>query len=252
MDRIVPDFLTLPDRRLAYHRRLGKAGAPGVVFCAGYASHMMGTKAEFLDERCAAAGFSFLRFDYQGHGQSSGNFMDGTIGAWFEDARIVLEQLTDGPQIVAGSSMGGWIGLMLARKHPERVRAFVGVAAAPDFTEELFLPNLTAQQQAQFKQVGVVYRKAPPPDGPLPVTKKLVEEARNHLLLAGPLPITCPVRLLHGMQDEDVPWKHALRIAQIVPHGDVRIALVKDGGHRLSRPQDLELLWQTVEEFALN
>src|SRR5580704_8193318 len=113
MDRITPQFLTLSDRRLAYHQRLGKAGAPGVIFCSGYASNMMGTKAEFLDERCGKAGLSFLRFDYQGHGQSSGNFTDGTIGAWFEDACIVFQRLADGPQILIGSSMGGWIALML-------------------------------------------------------------------------------------------------------------------------------------------
>jgi pimeloyl-ACP methyl ester carboxylesterase len=249
MDRITPEFLTLSDRRLAYHQRLGKAGSPGVIFCSGYASNMLGTKAEFLDQRCAESGLSFLRFDYQGHGQSSGNFTDGTIGDWFEDASIVFERLTEGPQILIGSSMGGWIALMLALKQPERARAFIGVAAAPDFTEELFLPGLTTAELAQLEQEGVVCRKASPPDVPLPVTKKLVEEARKHLLLRGPISVTCPVRLLHGIQDADVPWRHALRIADIVPHGDVRIVLVKNGGHRLSRPQDLELLWQAAEEF---
>jgi pimeloyl-ACP methyl ester carboxylesterase len=250
MDRIIPEFLTLSDRRLAYHRRLGKTGAPGVIFCSGYASNMLGTKAEFLNERCAEAGLSFLRFDYQGHGQSSGSFTDGTIGEWFEDACVVFQRLTEGPQILVGSSMGGWIALMLALKHPAQARAMIGVAAAPDFTEELFLPNLTAAEQARFDHEGILYRKAPPPDMPLPVTKKLVEEARKHLLLRSPIAVTCPVRLLHGIQDADVPWRHALRIAEMIPHGDVRIMLVKDGGHRLSRSQDLELLWQTVKEFV--
>jgi pimeloyl-ACP methyl ester carboxylesterase len=244
------EFLTLPDRQLAYRQRLGRSGAPGMIFCSGYASNMMGMKAEFLDERCAQAGFSFLRFDYRGHGQSSGNFTDGTIGGWFEDAGFVFQRLTEGPQIVIGSSMGGWIALMLALTHPQRVRGVIGVAAAPDFTEDLFLPGLTAEEQTQLEHDGVVYRRPSPPDEPLPVTKKLVEEARQHLLLRSPLSLACPLRLLHGMQDKDVPWRHTLRIAEVVPHGDVRIVLVKDGGHRLSRPQDLELLWQTVEEFV--
>lgn len=211
---------------------------------------MLGMKAEFLDERCAKAGLSFLRFDYRGHGQSDGKFTDGTIGGWFDDACAVFERLTDGPQIVVGSSMGGWMALMLALKHPQRVRALIGIAAAPDFTEELFLPNLTAEKRAEFEDQGVIYLKASPPNEPIPVTKRLVEEAREHLLLRGPLPVTCPLRLLQGMQDEPVPWSHALRIAELVPHGDVRVTLVKDGDHRLSRPQDLELLWRTVEEFV--
>jgi pimeloyl-ACP methyl ester carboxylesterase len=250
VDRITTEFLTLPDRRLAYQRRYGKPGAPGLVFCSGYASNMSGTKAEFLDQRCSESGFSFLRFDYSGHGQSSGDFMDGTIGGWFEDACIVLDRLTAGPQIVIGSSMGGWIALMLAVKKPHLVRAFIGIAAAPDFTEEFFLPDLTPKEHAQFEQEGVLYRRASPPGDPLPITKNFVEEARKHLLLRSPLSVACPVRLLHGIQDEDIPWRHALRIAESVPHGDVRVSLVKDGGHRLSRPQDLALLWRTVGEFV--
>jgi pimeloyl-ACP methyl ester carboxylesterase len=244
------EFLTPPDRRLAYRQRTGRPGAPGLIFCCGYGSNMLGMKAELLDERCAEAGLALLRFDYRGHGQSSGSFTDGTIGGWFEDTCLVFERLTDGPRIVIGSSMGGWMALMLALKYPERVRAVIGIAAATDFTEELFLPSLKPAQQSQLEREGVVYLKASPPDEPLPVTKKLVTEARQHLLLRDRLPVACPLRLLQGMQDEAVPWSHALRIAEKVPHGDVRIALIKDGDHRLSRPQDLELLWRTVEEFV--
>src|SRR5579871_387512 len=249
MDRKPPKFLTLPDRRLAYQLQLGKPGSPGIVFFNGYASNMRGIKAEFLDERCSKAGVSFLRFDYRGHGQSSGDFTDGTIGDWFDDACIIFDRLAAGTQIVIGSSMGGWIALMLALKKPEHVRALIGIAAAPDFTEEFFLPDLTPEKHAQLEHDGVVYLRVSPPDKPLPITKNFVEEARKHLLLRSPFFVTCPVRLLHGMQDEEIPWRHALRISESVSHGDVRITLVKDGGHRLSRPQDLELLWRAVGEF---
>lgn len=246
---MIPDFLTLPDRRLAYQQQRGRSSGPGMLFLGGYASDMMGTKAEFLAERSANAGISFLRFDYRGHGQSSGDFTDGTIGGWFEDACIAFDRLTEGPQVVIGSSMGGWIALLLALKNPARVRAVVGIAAGPDFTEDLFVPQMTPEQAAQLEREGVTYLPAMPPDKPLPVTKRLIEEARQHLLLRGPLPLACPLRLLQGTRDKDIPWRHALRIAEMVTGEDARVTLIKDGGHRLSRPQDLDLLWRTVEEF---
>jgi pimeloyl-ACP methyl ester carboxylesterase len=176
--------------------------------------------------------------------------LQGTIGAWFEDACAMVDQLTEGPQIVIGSSMGGWLAFLLALKRPERMRALIGIAAGPDFTEDLLLPHMSAEQKAQLEREGMIKMEASPPDDPLPVTKNLIEEARNHLLLRGPLPVACPVRLLQGMQDEDIPWRYALRIAEAIPQGDVRVTFIKDGGHRLSRPGDLELLWRTIGEFT--
>ncbi len=243
---MTPNFLTLPDRRIAYQQQLGLSGA-GIIFLGGYASDMTGTKASFLANRCAEAGYGFLRFDYRGHGQSSGDFKDGTIGGWYEDACLVFDKLTKGPQILVGSSMGGWLALLLALARSERVLAFVGIAAAPDFTEDLLWERLSPGQQAKLKADGLIYDDQAPPDHNPPLTLKLIEEAREHLLLRAPLTISCPVYLLQGQCDEEVPWTYAQRIAEMIAHKNVKITFVKDGDHRLSREQDLELLWQTIK-----
>lgn len=246
---MAPEFFILPDRRLAYQRQVGSVDRFGIIFLSGFASDMTGTKAKFLAERCASGNASFLRFDYRGHGQSSGNFTDGTIGAWFEDTLTVFDQLTTGPQVVVGSSMGGWLGLMLATKRSDRVKAFIGIAAAPDFTEELVWKNLSPKQRESLTRDGTIYDETAPPDERAPITLRLIEEARQHLLLDKPIPLQAPVRLLQGMRDTEVPWPYAQRIADAVTTDDVRITLIKDGDHRLSRPQDLEPLWETVEEL---
>lgn len=240
---MTPDFLTLPDGRLAYQRLRGKKNGTGVVFLGGYASDMTGTKATFLAQHCADEGISFLCFDYQGHGQSSGDFKQCTIGSWFQDTCATFDQLTEGPQIVIGSSMGGWLGLMLAAQKSERIKALIGIAAAPDFTEDLMWLRMTPDQRADLEKDGFVQ------DGHAPITKKLIEEARTHLLLRSKIPVSCPVRLLQGLHDTEVPWQHCLRITENIDHNDVRTILVKDGDHRLSRDQDLDLLWQTIAEF---
>jgi len=240
---MAPDFLTLPDGRLAYQRLLGKKTAPGVVFLGGYASDMTGTKASFLAEHCMNANISLLRFDYQGCGASGGDFKQGTIGSWFQNALAAFSQLTEGPQILIGSSMGGWLGLMLAMQQPERVKAFIGIAAAPDFTEELMWKEMTPDQRVLMERDGFIQ------DGHAPVTLALIKEARQHLLLRDLIKLACPVRLLQGMQDTEVPWQYTLRITEKITHDDVHMVFIKDGDHRLSRSQDLELLWQTVGEF---
>lgn len=240
---MTPQFLTLPDGRLAYQRLVGEKNSPGIVFLGGFASDMTGTKATYLAERCAAAKISFLRFDYRGNGQSSGDFKDYTIGSWFADTCAVLDQLTEGPQIIVGSSMGGWLGLKLTLQRPERVKALIGIAAAPDFTEDLLWAQLKPEQRSAVERDGFIH------DGHAPITLKLIEEARQHLLLRAKINVTCPVRLLQGMKDDAVPWQHALRISENITHGDVQANLIKDGDHRLSRDQDLEVLWRTVEEF---
>jgi len=247
---MVPDFLNLPDRRLAYQRLRGRANLPGIVFLGGFASDMTGTKASYLARCCAEADRTFLRFDYRGHGQSSGDFRFGTIGDWFEDACAVFDRLTQGPQILVGSSMGGWLALMLARVRPGSVKALVGIAAAPDFTEDFIWENLTAMQRAQLTRTGEIADPTAPPDQQAPITFRLIEEARKHLLLREPLTVSCPVRLLQGQRDTEVPWQHALRIAEHIPHEDVRVTLIKDGDHRLSRSADLELLWETLRPLT--
>lgn len=247
--RMTPDFLTLPDRRLAYQRQLGTKAGSGVIFLGGYASDMTGTKASFLAERCAESRCSYLRFDYRGHGQSEGDFKEGTIGAWLDDTLAVFQQLTEGPQIIVGSSMGGWIALLLALKHPERVKACVGIAAAPDFTEELMWQRLKPAQRLQLEQDGLIYDEDAPPDHRIPLTLKLVEEGRQHLLLHNIINISCPIRLLQGLRDTEVPWQYALRITRNVMSQDVQVHYIKDGDHRLSKPDDLHLLWQNVASF---
>lgn len=242
-------FLSLPDRQLAFQQRIASpenCGKPGIIFLGGFASDMTGSKALFLDSCCAAAGLGYLRFDYRGHGASSGRFEDGCIGDWFDDALKVFDALTMGPQILVGSSMGGWIGLLLARARPQRVAGFVGIAAAPDFTDELILPALSDAQKDQLVHDGQTFDPDAPPDHRVPVTRHLMEEGKNHLLLRAPLEMACPVHLLQGQRDKEVPWKYATRIAEAISYDDVRITLVKDGDHRLSRPQDLDLIWQTV------
>lgn len=241
--------LTLPDRTLAYQQHNAspeKAGKPGLVFLGGYLSDMTGTKALFLDEQCRKEGLGFLRFDYRGHGASSGRFEDGCIGDWFDDALQIFEALTKGPQIVIGSSMGGWIGLLLARARPERLAGFIGIAAAPDFTEDLVWPFLSDEKKAELEKNGKIYETVSPPDHVEPLTKKLLDEGRDHLLLRAPLQIDAPIRLFQGMKDDQVPWKTALRIAERATSEDVRVTLIKDGDHRLSRPQDLAMIWREI------
>lgn len=232
---------------VAYHRTYG--ATPGVVFLTGYMSDMTGGKATRLEAFCQARGQAFVRFDYLGHGASSGRFVDGTIGRWANDTVAVLDALTDGPQVLVGSSLGGWIMLLAALRRPERIAGLLGVAAAPDFTEDLIIPSLSAEQHAQLAVSGVVPVYSPYDPEPTPVTRKILEDGRHHLVLREEIAIDCPVRLIHGMQDPDVPWKTALRIADQLRSKDVEIHLVKAGEHRLSEAHDLDRLCATLESL---
>ena len=223
---------------------------PGLVFCGGFRSNMSGGKAEYLEAECIQRGQGFLRFDYTGHGQSDGRFEDGTIGHWLGDTLAVLDRLTEGPQILIGSSMGGWIAALAAMARPERIAGLIGIAVAPDFTEELVWDRLSDQQREQLTREGVLLRPSAYDEAPYPFTLRLVEEGREHLILNGPVAIDAPVRLIHGMADADVPWRQSLRLAERITGPDVRLTLVKDGEHRLSRPQDLALLGETVADLS--
>ncbi len=228
---------------LAWMREEGQS--PTVVFLPGFRSDMNGDKAAALATYCAGRGQAMLRFDYSGHGASGGAFEDGTIGRWADDALAVIDQLADGPLLLVGSSMGGWIALLAARERPERVVGLLGIAAAPDFTEVLMWQAMSFEQRAELMSTGVLVLPSQYSD-PYPITRTLIEDGRNHLLLQKPIALDCPVRLLHGQCDPDVPWEFALRIADQLSSRDVQVILVKDGDHRLSRPQDLALLRQTV------
>jgi pimeloyl-ACP methyl ester carboxylesterase len=246
---IEPSFLPLAHgRRLAYRHSPGKR--PGVLFCGGYTSDMTGTKALALEAFCRAQGRAFTRFDYAGHGASSGDFADGTIGAWAEDALAIVDRVTEGSVLVVGSSMGGWIMLLLALARPQRVAGLIGVAAAPDFTEDLLLARATAEQRRVLAEDGYWMQPSAYGGDPYPVTRRFIDEARQHLLLRSPIPITCPVHLLHGQRDLDVPWQTALRLAERLASDDVTIELVKAGDHRLSSAPDLARIRAAIQRLA--
>jgi len=244
-----PAILTRADgSTIAYHRLGG--GSPGVVFLGGFMSDMTGTKAVALEEHCRRTGRAFLRFDYQGHGASSGRFEDGTIGIWADDALAALDELTEGPQVLVGSSMGGWIMLLAALARPDRVAALVGIAAAPDFTEVLMWNRFPADLRATLQSDGVYYQPSDYSETPYPITLALIEDGRLHLLLERPIAVHCPVWLIHGMADAEVPWEHAPMIADRLLSQHVTVTLVKDGDHRLSRDEDLARLCRVVDQVC--
>jgi len=243
-----PARLELADgATLAYHRSPG--AAPGVVFLGGFTSDMTGIKATTLERWCRGRGQAFVRFDYSGHGASSGRFADGTIGCWTQEALAVLDELTDGPQILVGSSMGAWLMLLAALARPERIAALLGLACAADFTEYLLWDRLDESLRDRLRRERVI--TLPSPYGePYLIAMNLIEEAARHRLLERPeLPIRCPVRLIHGMADADVPWRTSLRVMEQLASPDARLILVKDGEHTLSREQDLLLLTRTLGEL---
>ena len=232
---------------LAYHHTPGRS--PGVIFCGGFASDMTGTKAIELEAHVTGRGHQFTRFDYQGHGQSTGRFEDGSIGLWHRDALAILDQVTKGPQILVGSSMGGWVMTLMALARPERLAGLIGIAAAPDFTEDLIWAEFDEPARRALQETGVHLEPSEYSDTPTPITLKLIEDGRRHLVLRGPLPIKVPVRLLHGMRDPDVPHRLAVTLAERIDGDDVQILLIKDGDHRLSTDRDLAVLRRTVEDL---
>jgi pimeloyl-ACP methyl ester carboxylesterase len=210
---------------------------------------MTGTKASFLEEYCRRRGQAFVRFDYFGHGASSGDIAQGTIGRWAEDAVAVLDALTEGQQILVGSSMGGWVILLAALARAERIHGLVGIAAAPDFTEDLVWPRLDAAQQQECRETGrVTLPSKYNPDG-YTHTLGLLEDGRRHLVTRAEIPLLCPVRLLHGVLDDAVPWATSLRLAERLASPDVVVTLVKEGDHRLSTDPDLARLAATLDEL---
>lgn len=251
-----PQFLDLGEgrtqRRIAYLRTHGRL-EPGLVWLPGLKSDMVSTKATALSEWAAREGRAMLRFDYSGHGLSGGDFEQGTVGQWLEETLAVLRRLARGTQILVGSSMGGWIALLalhaLARSTGAdygRVVGCVLIAPAWDMTEELMWKAFPPEARAAIESAGVFHRPSDYGD-PYPITRTLIEEGRRHLLAGQPFNPGCPVRILHGMQDDDVPWRHSLPLLDMLTGGDVELTLVKDGDHRLSRPRDLGLIVRTIE-----
>lgn len=238
------------DRRIAHHTIAARgAGArlPGVVFLGGFRSDMTGTKAVWLEEWARARGRAFLRFDYRGHGQSAGRFADGCIGDWSDDAAEAVSRLTEGPQILVGSSMGGWIALLLTQRMPARVAALVGIAAAPDFTETIRSEMSPADHERLLRE-GRIERPSDYSPEPYVITRRLIEDGRRHCLLDRPLRLAVPVRLLQGTADTDVPPAVALRLFDRLDCPDARLTLVKGADHRFSGERELQLIGGTLDE----
>lgn len=235
-----PTYLTCANkRRIAYHQTAGRG--PGVVFLGGFKSDMEGTKAIHLEAWAGAQGRSFLRLDYSGHGQSSGEFTEGSIGAWAEDAHAVIEAVCDGPQVLVGSSMGGWIALLLAKRMPERITGLVGIAAAPDFTEDSMWAAFSDAQKTEMADTGQIALPSEYGD-PYIISQKLITDGRRQLVLRDPLALPFPVRLLQGTADADVETSVALRLLDHATGDDIRLTLVKGADHRFSTPDCLALI----------
>jgi pimeloyl-ACP methyl ester carboxylesterase len=239
-------------RRIAVRVRDG--ASPGLFWLGGFKSDMKGTKAEALDGWAADHSRACIRFDYSGHGESGGDFVDGTIGRWLEDSVAVFERFAKGPQVLIGSSMGGWLALLLVRALKERntagsVAGLVLIAPAVDFTEELMWKNFSPEVKRQIETEGSWQRPSQYSEGAYPITRGLIEDGREHLLLGGLIETGCPVRILQGVQDPDVPWQHVVELSSRLARDDVVLTLVKDGDHRLSRPEDIERLTAAVAEF---
>jgi pimeloyl-ACP methyl ester carboxylesterase len=245
-----PNFLDVDGRAIAFRRRAG--AAPGLVWLGGYRSDMKGTKAEALDAWCLETGRAFLRHDYSGHGESGGAFSDGTISRWLAESLAVFRANASGPQILVGSSMGGWIALRMVQELQKageggRVAGLLLIAPAPDFTSELVWPKLTDAQKRDIEQKGFFGEPSAYSDDPYVYTRALFEDGEKNRVLTGLIDTHCPVTILQGMQDQDVPYSHALRLVEHLPADDVTLSLVRDGDHRLSRPQDLAMLLRAAE-----
>jgi pimeloyl-ACP methyl ester carboxylesterase len=246
-------------RRIAVRMRKGAGPGAGLVWLGGFMSDMGGTKAVALDQWAGTHGRACLRFDYSGHGESGGRFADGTITRWLEESLAVFEACCEGPQVLVGSSMGGWIALLLARELRRAPRlagslaasvaGLVLIAPAVDFTEALMWKRFPAEIRREIETTGVWRRPSQYSDQPYLITKGLIEDGRRHLLLGGLIETGCPVRILQGVQDPDVPWGHAVELVSRLAQDDVVLTLVKDGDHRLSRPEDIERLLAAVAEL---
>ncbi|CAB1333082.1 unnamed protein product [Coregonus sp. 'balchen'] len=241
-------YATRPDRpKLAYRKVEGKS--PGVVFLPGFASNMGGKKAEALEEFCQSLGHSYLRFDYTGCGSSEGEMVDGTVGTWKKDVLYVLDELVEGPQILVGSSMGGWLMCLAAIARPERTAAMVGISTAADHFVTVYntLP-IEARKEIEEKGQWVVPTKHNA-EGSITFTTEFLKEAEQHRVLQSPIPVTCPVRLIHGMKDQDVPWHISMQVAERVLSNDVDVILRKHGQHRMTEKEDIKLIVYTIDDL---
>lgn len=246
-----PKFLERAGKaKLAYHYTAPEnENTPTILFCPGFRSDMEGTKALFLENLARQNGFGFLRFDYSGHGQSGGDFKDGTIGSWFQDTLDLVKNVTEGPLIIIGSSMGGWIALLSALNLKDRVKAVIGIAAAPDFTKDMYHNHLDDSMRAQMQKEGFTELPNEYSDEPYIITRNLIEDGEKHCLLHKTIDLDIPVCLIQGMQDHAVEWKHAHRIRKAMKDPEnTTVVMIEDGDHSLSRDSDLQILEKAVLE----
>lgn len=235
---------------LSYNATRGKSKTlPGVMFMGGFRSDMTGTKATYLEAQCARRHQSYLRFDYSGHGTSGGVFEEQNISSWLRDSEAVFDKLTEGDQIVVGSSMGGWLALLLALSRPERIKGLILLAPAPDFSEDIYNNEFGEEERRHLAQKGIIYRASDYGD-PYPLTKQLFEDGKKNLLLTGRIVLTMPVRIIHGKKDPDVPWEKSVTLMDKLRSPDYKAIWVNDGDHRLSRDSDLKLIDETVVELS--
>ncbi len=253
MTDTAPQYLRRKNKpSLAYIYSAGSdEKAPLTVFCGGYRSDMTGTKATFFERSCRARESAYLRFDYSGHGESNGRFEDGLIGYWIEDAADIIDFVAQKRKIILiGSSMGGWISLILARRWPDRIKALIGIAAAPDFTQDIYDHQLTPAQRTQLETRGFLRIPNDYSDEPYHFTRAFFQDGATHNVLDRPLPLNCPVRLFQGGLDTDVPPETAQRIKDCIRGPDTQVVVIEDGDHRLSRPQDLALMDREIAALS--
>ena len=242
-------FTTVDGNSIAYRYTAPSRDALTLVWLSGFKSDMSGTKVIELEAWAQSQGLGFLAFDYSGHGLSGGAFEDGTISAWRADCLAAIDSLTEGSLVLVGSSMGGWMALLSALARPDRVKALLLIAPAPDFTEKLMWPEFSPEAQAEIMQDGQTLRPSDYGD-PYPITRALIEDGRNWQILDAPIAFEGPVHILQGMQDPDVPWKHAERLVSTLASTEIVFSLIKDGDHRLSRPQDISLLKKSAAQIV--
>tara|TARA_B100000686_G_C16732777_1_gene941741 strand:+ start:940 stop:1716 length:777 start_codon:yes stop_codon:yes gene_type:complete len=242
-------FLTKKNgKRIAYHHLYGRN--PGVIFLSGFKSDMSGQKAKYFEMSCKKNDRSFVRFDYFGHGKSDGKFEEGSISIWKDDALSILDKITSGPQVLVGSSMGAWIMLLVALFRKKRIKALLGIASAPDFTEEI-LSSLSFEEKSNLYTKGAIYKPSEYDLEPTPITLNMLEDAKKHVLLKNPVDIKCPVHLFHGLEDQDVPWSTSIKLAEKLKSPDVKITLLKKGNHRLSEEFQIKLIADEIENLCI-
>lgn len=247
------EILNLNDNQyIAYHKSEGKENKPTVIFLSGFMSDMEGIKAKSLEKFCKEKGYGFIRFDYLGHGKSSGNFTDGTITIWKNNVLAVMDGLTKGDVVLVGSSMGGWLMILAALERKDRVVGLVGISSAPDFTEELIWDWMSDAEKKELVEKGQFMLRSKYSEEPYPITKKLIEDGRKNIILNKKIEIDCPVRLLHAMEDNDVPNQLSITLGQQVTSDNMCVNLVARGDHKMSSDENIELICETLGEMIEN